>query len=142
MDTGVILDGDEKVNFNPTSPLLPEEVCWIIDRSFACEVIAYGEPTLCTYADTDPHHQKAEWHVGTTLSQSVFTLLYVHHLEDLNPEFMLYENEREDNLERPVELLSIVIRAAVFGLLKSCDMAWRELNKGRVLDVSMLSFCL
>jgi N-alpha-acetyltransferase 35, NatC auxiliary subunit len=25
--------------FNPNQPLLPAEVCWILDRSFACEVI-------------------------------------------------------------------------------------------------------
>ena len=24
--------------FDPLEPLLPEEVCWIIDRAFACEV--------------------------------------------------------------------------------------------------------
>ena len=27
--------------FNPFMPLLPEEVCWILDRTFACEVNAH-----------------------------------------------------------------------------------------------------
>lgn len=43
MDTGMIVPEDNEPEFDPTIPLLPEEVCWIIDRSFACEVIAYGE---------------------------------------------------------------------------------------------------
>lgn len=63
-------------------------------------------------------------------------------MEDLNPDYLAYRAEGEDDPQRPVELLYVVIRAAVLGLLKSCDMTWRELNKGKVFDVSELSLVL
>jgi hypothetical protein len=41
MDSGLILDEDsERPQFNPLAPLLPEEVCYILDRAIACEVRA------------------------------------------------------------------------------------------------------
>lgn len=36
MDTGMT---EPPLPFYPNKPLLPAEVCWILDRSFACEVI-------------------------------------------------------------------------------------------------------
>lgn len=41
MDSGMILDEDKRPPFDATAPLLPEEVCWIMDRMFACEVNRY-----------------------------------------------------------------------------------------------------
>lgn len=39
MDSGAPLPGNEQHSeFDPLKPLLPEEVCWILDRSMACEV--------------------------------------------------------------------------------------------------------
>lgn len=47
MDSGMLLEQDNaRPAFEPLSPLLPEELCWIIDRSFACEVSAeHPHPT-------------------------------------------------------------------------------------------------
>lgn len=39
--------------------------------------------------------------------------------------------------KRPVQLLALVLKAAIYGLLKSCDLAWRELTKGYVNEVSI-----
>jgi hypothetical protein len=78
--------------------------------------------------------RQIEWHSGSTLSQSVYSFLYVHRIADLNPDFQSAMTEQPS--ERPQELLTLVLRAGVIGLLKSCDAAWRELNKGRVHDVS------
>lgn len=39
---------------------------------------------------------------------------------------------------RPPELITIVLKAAVFGLLKSCDLACRELFKGHVNEVVII----
>lgn len=75
-----------------------------------------------------------EWHAGNTLSQTVFTLLYVHHLADLHPDFIPLGSLNRDPA-RPPELVTVVLRAAVFGLLKSCDLAWRELSQNKVHDV-------
>ncbi|KAH9890498.1 Mak10-domain-containing protein [Cubamyces lactineus] len=112
LDSGMILEEQRRLPFDPLTPLLPEEVCWILDRSFACEM---------------------EWHTGKTLSQSVFTLLFVHHLPDINPEYL--PPEEDEDPARPRWLITVVIRAAMLGLLKCCDLAWRELSKNRVHDV-------
>jgi hypothetical protein len=39
MDSGLILDDEaERLAFSPLTPLLPEEVCYVLDRTIACEV--------------------------------------------------------------------------------------------------------
>jgi hypothetical protein len=42
--------------------------------------------------------------------------------------------------DRPIELVTVVLRAAVQGLLKCCDMAWRELARGGAYDVRPFLF--
>jgi hypothetical protein len=81
-----------------------------------------------------------EWHHGMTLSQSVHTLLHVHRLDAINPETIrLYASAyaQYGPPERPIELLTVVLRVGVFGLLKCCDAAWRELSKNRVFEASI-----
>lgn len=40
LDTGLILEEVERrPRFNPLAPMLPEEVCWILDRAFTYEVM-------------------------------------------------------------------------------------------------------
>ncbi|CAL1703300.1 unnamed protein product [Somion occarium] len=112
MDSGMIVETTSRPTFDPLTPLLPEEVCWIIDRGFACEM---------------------EWHSGSTLSQTVYTLLYVHHLSNIDPDFLLQVSMNEDP-HRPLGLLTIVLRAAVMGMLKCCDLAWREMSQNNVQD--------
>ena len=75
-----------------------------------------------------------EWHAGNMLSQTVFTLLYVHHLTDFNSDIIPLGSLKKD-ASRPPELITVVLRAAVFGLLKSCDLTWKELFQGNVHDV-------
>jgi N-alpha-acetyltransferase 35, NatC auxiliary subunit len=74
-----------------------------------------------------------EWHSGNLLSHTVFTLLYVHHLAET--EFDLVSSSQKNDQSRPIEFIYIVLRAYVMGLLKCCDLAWRELSKGGVQDV-------
>jgi hypothetical protein len=112
-DSGLALLDKSKPTFNPLAPLTPEEVCWIIDRSFSCEM---------------------EWHSGYTLSQTIYSFLYVHSLKEIEPDLVPGGSlSRSDNL-RPLELITVVLRAALLGLLKCCDLSWRELNKGNVYD--------
>ena len=76
-----------------------------------------------------------EWHTGHTLSQTIFTCLYVHALTDIDPQVISWEELRDVDKVRPIELVTVVLRAAIFGLLKCCDFTWRELNKGNMYDV-------
>ena len=76
-----------------------------------------------------------EWHAGKTLSQSVFTILFVHHLPDINPEYL--PPEEDEDPTRPRWLITVIVRAGMLGLLKCCDLAWRELSKNKVYDVSI-----
>ncbi|KAH9930842.1 Mak10-domain-containing protein [Fomitopsis serialis] len=115
MDSGMITEPQRRPRFDPLAPMLPQEICWILDRAFACEM---------------------EWHAGTSLTQTVYTLLYVHHLDDLNPDFIGHQQYRYPrDPRRPQELLTVVMRASAMALLKSCDLAWRELSKGKVFDI-------
>ena len=75
-----------------------------------------------------------EWHTGNLLSHTVFTLLYVHRLAETEFDFMS-SSSKEIVLSRPPELIFVVLRAYVMGLLKCCDLSWRELSKGGVQDV-------
>ncbi|KZV60520.1 hypothetical protein PENSPDRAFT_671604, partial [Peniophora sp. CONT] len=112
MDTGVILPAQlERPTYNPTAPLLPSELCWLLDRSFAAEM---------------------QWHKGHTLSQTVYTFLPIYSLDAIHPETIPLTRERDP--ERPVPLVSVVLRAAVTALMKSVDVAWRKLAEGRVYD--------
>ncbi|KAJ8591458.1 Mak10-domain-containing protein [Rhizopogon salebrosus TDB-379] len=112
-DSGMALLDKSKPSFNPLAPLTPEEVCWIIDRSFSCEM---------------------EWHSGYTLSQAVFSFLYVHSLKEIDTDLVPGGSPSRADSLRPPELITVVLRAAVIGLLKCCDLTWRELNKGNVYD--------
>ncbi|KAH9939576.1 Mak10-domain-containing protein [Amylocystis lapponica] len=113
MDSGMLPEQPHSASFDPLSPMLPQEICWIMDRSFACEM---------------------EWHAGNSLSQTVYTLLYVHCLTDMNPDFIPRVPRTPADPLRPQELVTVVLRAAVFGLLKCCDLSWREMSKGRLFD--------
>lgn len=83
-----------------------------------------------------------EWHTGCSLTQTVYTLLYVHYLDDLNPDFIGHHYSAYPDPARPQELITSVLRVSVMALLKSCDLSWRELSKGKVYDVRCLDkFC-
>lgn len=138
MDSGMALEQDVVVNFDPLAPLLPEELCWILDRMFAAEVNRTRSLSLCRSPVQMYPCPQMEWHTGNTLSQSVFTLLYVHQLADINPDLLPPEYLAQSDPRRPVECVTVVLRAAIFGLLKCCDLVWRELSKKRVHDVSTL----
>ncbi|KAI6125318.1 Mak10 subunit, NatC N-terminal acetyltransferase-domain-containing protein [Pisolithus croceorrhizus] len=73
------------------------------------------------------------WHTGYTLSQTVFSFLYVRALPDIDPD-TISPHHHDPDRTRPVELVSVVLRVSVLGLLKCCDLAWRELVKGNVYD--------
>lgn len=77
---------------------------------------------------------QTEFHAGNLLSHTIFTFLYVHHLPDIEPDLLPSTSEHDPLCPR--ELVTLVLRSAVQGLLKSCDLSWRELSKGGMQDVS------
>jgi hypothetical protein len=38
LDSGMALEGEQRPPLDIWAPLLPQEICWIIDRSFSYEV--------------------------------------------------------------------------------------------------------
>lgn len=81
-----------------------------------------------------------EWHQGTTLTQTIYTFLYIYHYDDIDPDRIPFIpiTQRDPDPKRPMELVTLVLRACVAGYLKCCDMAWRELNRSRVFDVCFM----
>lgn len=85
------------------------------------------------------------WHTGHSLSQTVYTSLYLHDLpvlESLLPPSVMSFFPRpspktpQDPL-RPAELTGLVLRAYLLGTAKSVEAAWEEIVKGNLHDVSV-----
>lgn len=87
------------------------------------------------------------WHSGLSLSQTIYTLRYVHHLGSITSHnfkvdtttWLAVSHIRSPTSERPQELVDLVLRAMVFGLLKSCDLVCREMYRDHLYDVSVIS---
>ena len=112
----------------------------MIDRAFSYEVIIQlYSLTLCLAC------LQMEWHSGNFMSHTVLTLLYTRHLDSIDPDLIQKPLLFLQDPQRPLELITIVLRASVAGLLKCCDLTWRELSKGAVQDVrqrpSPLTLC-
>lgn len=75
------------------------------------------------------------WHTGSTLSQTVYTFLYGHAIAEMHPDYLL--NFREDP-SRPIELVTVVLRAVALTVMKTCGVAWAGMAKGGIHDVSEL----
>jgi hypothetical protein len=66
------------------------------------------------------------WHAGYTLTQTVFTCRYVHRLRELGS-----FGQRDTWID---DLRRSLIAPAMYAMLKSVDLAWRQLSKGTVID--------
>ncbi|KAH8794611.1 Mak10 subunit, NatC N-terminal acetyltransferase-domain-containing protein [Flagelloscypha sp. PMI_526] len=117
LDSGLPVPGvDEKPLdlFNPSKPLLPEELCWLMDRAFALQM---------------------GFHKGHFLAHTVYTLLHIHFLDHLDADLIptSYFIEHHDP-KRPVELIVLVLWSFMQGILKCTDFTWREFNKTNIFD--------
>jgi len=80
-----------------------------------------------------------EFHGGNVLAHTVYTLLYVHHLDDISPEVVMkWHPSFQYDHRRPLALITVVLRTAVQALLKCVDLSWRELAKGGMYDVCVV----
>lgn len=73
------------------------------------------------------------WHTGSTLSQTVYTFLYGHAVAEMHADYLL---NFEDDPLRPIELVTLVLRAATLAVMKRCSTAWVGMAKGGIHDVS------
>lgn len=71
------------------------------------------------------------WHEGHSLSQTVYTCLYFHEFSSLDPGVwrLLIGNSQ------PYPLVTSVLRSWMQGLIKTCDMVWREFAQRHVYEV-------
>ncbi|CAG8529627.1 24206_t:CDS:10 [Dentiscutata erythropus] len=119
MDSGMILDSDlNKKPFEIKAQLKPEQVLWIMDRLFICEMT---------------------WHTGHSLSQTLFTCMYLHYVPELKPELFSNitdtSNDIADlNAETPIEFVILVLKAYVMGTVKCCQLVLDEMAKGNVYE--------
>ncbi|KAJ7700787.1 Mak10 subunit, NatC N-terminal acetyltransferase-domain-containing protein [Mycena rosella] len=111
LDSGMVVEEEERPPFDVWAPLLPQEICWIIDRSFSYEML---------------------WHAGNPLAHTVFTCLYALVISEMHADVLPYGLDHD--ALRPPQLIPVVLRASICGLLKCCDLSWRELSKGHVHD--------
>ncbi|KAG2176189.1 hypothetical protein INT43_005423, partial [Umbelopsis isabellina] len=111
MDTGMILEGDNKPPFNALKALSGEQVLWIMDHLLSCEMA---------------------WLSGHSLSQTVFTCMYIHHVFSLVKEDVAV-SEKENE---PTELVFLVLKAYVLATIKCCHFVWREMISGNVYEAS------
>jgi len=77
-----------------------------------------------------------EWHAGSTLSQTVYTFLYGHAVAEMHLDHL---PNLEEDPSRPIELVTVVLRAAAIALMKACSAAWAGMAKGGIHDVGELS---
>ncbi|KAJ2927115.1 hypothetical protein H1R20_g10015, partial [Candolleomyces eurysporus] len=110
LDTGYAGENPSEP-LNPLTPLLPEEVCWILDRALAAEM---------------------EWHSGNMLAHTVLTLTYIYELGVIDADY-LSEYISEEDPERPVELIVGILGPYIQGLLKCVDLTWRELRNNELI---------
>ena len=122
---------------DPHAPLLAEEVCWILDRTMSAEV----SPLYPIYLTRPYAIIEMGWHSGYALSQTLYTSLYMHQITPVSQQDNIppYFPSWKYDPSRPIALVSIVLQAGLMAIVKTCDMVWRELNKGYVFDVSTSS---
>ncbi|CAG8575659.1 7898_t:CDS:2 [Diversispora eburnea] len=115
MDSGMILDSDlNKRPFDIKTLIRPEQVLWVMDRLFICEM---------------------SWHSGHSLSQTLFTCMYLLRAMELEPE--LFSNNSSDDINQnsiPIEFVILILKSYVLGIAKCCQLVWDEMTKGHVYE--------
>ncbi|CAG8515287.1 6352_t:CDS:10 [Paraglomus occultum] len=112
MDSGMIFESDiNKKAFDPFVLLTPKEVLGVMDRLFICEMT---------------------WHSGHSLSQTLYTCLYLDHLDNITLDAFASPDKNDDST--PAELVAVVLKAYILGTVKCCHLVWEEMYKGHVYE--------
>ncbi|KAF9193868.1 hypothetical protein BGZ50_006922 [Haplosporangium sp. Z 11] len=115
MDTGMILDDYAACpQYDVNRPLDPKEFIWIFDN------------ILMT------------WLSGHALSQTLFTSCYVLRLFEIDPNKdstgISADNTLQDSSTPPMQFVTVVLKACVLAVTKSCGLIWAEMKKGQVYE--------
>ncbi|MCO5549625.1 hypothetical protein L7F22_003098 [Adiantum nelumboides] len=94
-------------SFDVFAQLTTLDIIWMMDRILACEAAWLESASLS----------------GASLSQTIHTCLYVHHLSSIHP----------TNSKTP-SLVGFILRPFLIAILKTVGLIWDELVKGHVLD--------
>ncbi|KAG0189080.1 hypothetical protein DFQ28_003928 [Apophysomyces sp. BC1034] len=105
MDTGMVVETEKKL-FDVEQHLQPAQLLWIMDRLLSCEMA---------------------WISGHSLSQTVYTCSYFHHI----PALVAQRASVSDNL---VEIIHTVLRAYTLATVKCCQYVWTEMRTGNVFE--------
>ncbi|PWN33578.1 uncharacterized protein FA14DRAFT_161357 [Meira miltonrushii] len=94
-------------SFDVYAQLTVSDIIWIMDRMLACEAAWLESSSLS----------------GASLSQTIHTCLYVHHLSSIHP-----------NTTKTPTLVGFILRPFLIAILKTVGLVWDELAKGNILD--------
>ncbi|ORY95835.1 Mak10 subunit, NatC N-terminal acetyltransferase-domain-containing protein [Syncephalastrum racemosum] len=108
MDTGMVLENTSSVPFDVQQRLTPEQLLWIMDRLLSCEMA---------------------WMSGHSLSQTIYTCLYFHHVPALAT-----EPPANLNMDDPVDVIYTVLKAYILATVRCCQLVWSEMTLGNVYE--------
>ncbi|KAK9457154.1 Mak10 subunit, NatC N-terminal acetyltransferase-domain-containing protein [Dipodascopsis uninucleata] len=121
MDTGLLDMQSNDWKFDTERGQPPDVILWLMDELLSLEM---------------------SWHLGSSLTQTIFTCLYVEQvLVNFNGrlESANFSQHRSDIEAEPSDnlqwiLLHVVFRAYVLGLIKACDICRRRLQCEEVME--------
>ena len=73
------------------------------------------------------------WHSGHSLSQTLYTCLYLDNLDSITLDAFASSDKNDDSI--PAELVAIVLKAYILGTAKCCHLVWEEMYTGHVYEV-------
>jgi hypothetical protein len=106
MDTGMTM---EENTFDIKKHRSASETLWIMDRLLTCEMA---------------------WISGHSLSQTVYTCTYFHHIKTLTETAMPTLSSKAE------EIMYGVLKTYVLATVKSCHYVWTEMTQGNVYEVN------
>lgn len=108
MDTGVLVEETAAEKYDILKRLKPETVLGIMDRLVTREMA---------------------WISGHSLSQTVYTCIYFHHIQQLNT---LPMPTLTSNME---DIIFGVLKSYVLATVKTCHYIWNEMTQGNIFEV-------